>query len=117
MVAKDEEIRKLRVSQALLQNKVDEMREQLDEEQTHAEGLEDALEEALTSLDQYKANAELAHNQIRTQSREVANLKVLAGHHPRSTSSLRANQFCRQNSQPWRMSLPTRISFFQRSLP
>jgi chromosome segregation ATPase len=76
IVAKDEEIRKLRLSQCLLQDQVDELHEQLEEEQDHSDGLEDALDEALLSLDQHKADAELSSNQIRMQSREVANLKV-----------------------------------------
>ncbi|KAH7118872.1 hypothetical protein B0J11DRAFT_78869 [Dendryphion nanum] len=76
VVAKDEEIRKLRVSKALLQNQVDELLEQLDEEQTRSESLEDALDDALMNLDQHRADAELTQNQIRTQSREVANLKA-----------------------------------------
>lgn len=60
----------------LLQNQSDELHEQLDDEQTRSDGLEDALDEALLSLDEHKAEVELAQNQIRTQSREVANLKV-----------------------------------------
>lgn len=76
MVAKDEEIRRLRLSQCLLHDQVDELHEQLDEEQTRTDQLEIALDEALMSLDQHKANAELSQNQSRTQAREVANLKV-----------------------------------------
>jgi chromosome segregation ATPase len=76
IVTKDENIRKLRLSECLLQDQVDELHEQLDEEQARSDGLENALDDALLSLDQHKAEAELAQNQIRTQSREVANLKV-----------------------------------------
>jgi hypothetical protein len=76
VVAKDEEIRKLRVSQCLLQDDNGDLHEQLDEEQARSDDLENALDEALTQLDEQKALGEATHNQLRTQSREVANLKV-----------------------------------------
>jgi chromosome segregation ATPase len=76
VVAKDEEIRKLRLSQCLLQDQVDELHEQLDEEQARVDELEEVVEGSLTSLDQHKAEAEQSRNQIRTQAREIANLKV-----------------------------------------
>lgn len=75
-IVKDEEIRKLRVSQCLLQDQVDELHEQLEEEQARSDGLEDQLDQASLSLDQYKADTESAQQQIRTQSREIANLRV-----------------------------------------
>ncbi|OAG03764.1 uncharacterized protein CC84DRAFT_1094981, partial [Paraphaeosphaeria sporulosa] len=76
LVAKDEDIRKLRVSQCLLQDENDDLHEQLEEEQARSDGLENDLNEALAQLDEQAAAAELALNQIRTQSREVANLKA-----------------------------------------
>ena len=76
IVTKDEDIRKLRLRECLLQDEVDELHEQLEEEQARLDDVESALDDALMSLDQQKAEAELAQNQIRTQSREVANLKV-----------------------------------------
>jgi chromosome segregation ATPase len=76
IIAKDEEIRKLRLSRCLLQDQIDELREQLDEEQGRVADLEDQLDEALASLAQEEADAEQSQNQIRTQSREIANLKV-----------------------------------------
>ena len=75
-IVKDEEIRKLRLSQCLLQDQVDELHEQLDEEQARSDGLEEDLDQALLSLDQHQADADSSQNQIRTQSREIANLKV-----------------------------------------
>ncbi|KAF2477880.1 uncharacterized protein BDR25DRAFT_348191 [Lindgomyces ingoldianus] len=76
VVAKDEEIRKLRLSQLLLRDQIDDLHEQLEEEQARSDGLEVELDDALMQLDQLKADAELSQNQIRTQTREVANLKV-----------------------------------------
>jgi peptidoglycan hydrolase CwlO-like protein len=75
-VAKDEEIRKLRLSQCLLQDQVGELHEQLDEEQARIDELEGVLDETLASLDQHKAEAEQSRNQISTQARQIANLKV-----------------------------------------
>lgn len=75
-IVKDEEIRKLRLSQCLLQDQVNELHEQLDEEQARSDGLEDQLDQASLSLDQYKADTESAQQQIRTQARELANLRA-----------------------------------------
>ena len=75
-VARDEEIRKLRVSQCLLENDNSDLHEQLEEEQARSDELENALDDALLNLDEQKAESEVAQNQIRTQSREIANLKV-----------------------------------------
>lgn len=88
VVAKDEEIRKLRVSQCLLQDDNGDLHEQLDEEQARSDDLENALDEALTQLDEQKAVGEVTHNQLRTQSREVANLKV------RSLTRIHLNYRC-----------------------
>jgi predicted nucleic acid-binding Zn-ribbon protein len=76
MVAKDEDMRKLRVGQCLLQDENGDLHEQLEEEQARSDGLENELNEALAQIDEQTAAAELAQNRIRTQSREVANLKV-----------------------------------------
>ncbi|KAF2819730.1 hypothetical protein CC86DRAFT_127113 [Ophiobolus disseminans] len=76
VVAKDEEIRKLRVSQCLLQDSNGDLHEQLEEEQARSDELENALEEALAQLDEQKAADEASQNQIRTQARENANLKA-----------------------------------------
>jgi len=78
VVAKDEEIRKLRVNQCLLQDDNSDLHEQLEEEQARSDELENALDEALAQLDEQKAADEAAQNQIRTQTRENANLKVCA---------------------------------------
>jgi predicted RNase H-like nuclease (RuvC/YqgF family) len=75
-VARDEEIRKLRLSQCLLENDNSDLHEQLEEEQARSDELENALDDALLNLDEQKAESEVAQNQIRTQSREIANLKV-----------------------------------------
>jgi hypothetical protein len=77
-VVKDEEIRKLRVTQCLLQDDNNDLHEQLADEQARSDELENALDEALHQLDEAMANSEAAQNQIRTQAREIANLKVLA---------------------------------------
>lgn len=76
MVAKEEELRKLRVRQCLLEDERSDLHEQLDEEQARSDDLESALDEALIQLDEHKAAADVAQSQIRTQAREVANLKV-----------------------------------------
>ncbi|KAL5441225.1 hypothetical protein PMIN06_009409 [Paraphaeosphaeria minitans] len=76
IVAKDEDIRKLRVSQCLLQDENGDLHEQLEEEQVRSDGLENDLNEALAQLDEQTAAAELAQNHVRTQAREVANLKA-----------------------------------------
>lgn len=88
VVAKDEEIRKLRLTQCLLQDQVGELHEQLDEEQARVDELEGVLEETLVSLDQHKAEAEESRNQISTQGRQIANLKVSSsdGHPSRPTT-------------------------------
>lgn len=75
-MAKDEDMRKLRVGQCLLQDENGDLHEQLEEEQTRSDGLEAELNDALAQLDEQTAAAELAQNQIRMQAREVANLKV-----------------------------------------
>lgn len=64
--------------QCLLQDENSDLHEQLDEEQARSDDLEHALDEALIRIDEQKAEAEVAQNQIRTQSRELANLKVSA---------------------------------------
>ncbi|KAL6710578.1 hypothetical protein ACN47E_008626 [Coniothyrium glycines] len=76
VVVKDEDIRKLRVRECLLQDENCDLREQLDEEQARFDDLEHALDEAFIQIDEQKAGAEAAQNQIRTQAREVANLKA-----------------------------------------
>lgn len=78
VVAKDEEIRKLQVRQCLLESDNSDLHEQLEEEQARSDELESALDEAFLNLDEQKAEGEAAQNQIRTQLREVANLKVSA---------------------------------------
>ncbi|KAF1945699.1 hypothetical protein EJ02DRAFT_500651 [Clathrospora elynae] len=75
-VAKDEEIRKLRVAQCLLQDDNSDLHEQLEEEQARSDEKENALEDALTQLDEQRAEVEEAQNKMRTQAREVANLKA-----------------------------------------
>ena len=76
VIVKDEEIRKLRVTQCLLQDANTDLHEQLEEEQARSDELENALDEALAQLDQKTAETETAEKRIRTQAREVANLKV-----------------------------------------
>lgn len=75
-MAKDEEVRKLLVSQCLLQDENSDLHEQLEEEQARSDELETALDDALMELDEQKAAGEMAQKESRTQSREVANLKV-----------------------------------------
>lgn len=76
VVVKDETIRKLRVRQCLLESDNSDLHEQLEEEQARSDQLETALDDALLNLDEQKAEGDAAQNQIRTQSREIANLKV-----------------------------------------
>ncbi|KAH7390583.1 hypothetical protein BKA66DRAFT_413546, partial [Pyrenochaeta sp. MPI-SDFR-AT-0127] len=76
IVAKNEEIRKLRVSQCLLQDDNNDLHEQLEEEQARSDDLENALDEALAQLDEQRAEGEATQNQNRTQAREVANLRA-----------------------------------------
>jgi predicted nuclease with TOPRIM domain len=76
VVAKDEELRKLRVAQCLLQDDNSDLHEQLEEEQARSDELENALEDAHAQLDEQKAENEAAQNTNRTQAREIANLKV-----------------------------------------
>jgi hypothetical protein len=64
------------VSKCLLQDDNNDLHEQLEEEQARSDELENALDEALAQLDENKATDEAAQNQIRTQARENANLKV-----------------------------------------
>lgn len=64
------------MSQCLLQGETSELHEQLEDEQTRSDELEKALEDALAQLDEQKSIGEAAQNQIRMQTREVANLKV-----------------------------------------
>ena len=66
----------MRVAQCLLQDENSDLHEQLEEEQARSDELEASLEEALAQLDEQRAEAETAQNTIRTQAREVANLKV-----------------------------------------
>jgi hypothetical protein len=82
MVAKDEDIRKLRVRQCLLENESGDFQELLEEEQGRADDLEAALEEALAQVNEQKAAAEMAQKTMLTQSREAANLKVRAQQTP-----------------------------------
>ncbi|OAL51978.1 hypothetical protein IQ07DRAFT_564589 [Pyrenochaeta sp. DS3sAY3a] len=76
IVAKDEENRKLRVRQCLLQDENSDLHEQLEEEQARSDELENALDEALAQLDEQRAHGEAAQSQIKTQAREVANLRA-----------------------------------------
>lgn len=96
---KDEQIRKLRVSQCLLESDNSDLHEQLEEEQARSDELENALDDALLSLDEQRAEGEAAQNQIRTQSREIANLKVGA---PALATSWRLLTPHRLNSRLWK---------------
>lgn len=100
IVAKDEDIRKLRVSQCLLQDENSDLHEQLEEEQARSDDLETALDEALVQLDEQKAAGEMAQNQIRTQAREVANLKVCTALLP--PQQLFTDAFGRLSSKQWK---------------
>ncbi|KAF7454980.1 hypothetical protein A1F94_001631 [Pyrenophora tritici-repentis] len=107
VVAKDEEIRKLRVAQCLLQDDNSDLHEQLEEEQARSDELESALDEALTQLDERHAEGETAQNTIRTQAREIANLRV-------GTFSLLSKAqltLYRPSSRLWRTSRPTPTRF------
>ena len=64
------------MSQCLLQNDNSDLHEQLHEEEARSDELETALDEALAHVDEQTAIGEAAQNQIRTQAREIANLKV-----------------------------------------
>lgn len=64
------------MSTCLLHDDISDLHEQLDEEQARSDGLENALDDALTQLDALKAEGEAARNQIQTQARQLANLKV-----------------------------------------
>ncbi|KAF9696386.1 hypothetical protein EKO04_005586 [Ascochyta lentis] len=76
IVVKDEDVRKLRIRQCLLEGDNSDLHEQLEDEQARSDELEHALDDALLNLDEQKAEGEAAQNQIRTQSREIANLKA-----------------------------------------
>jgi predicted RNase H-like nuclease (RuvC/YqgF family) len=78
----------LRVNQCLIQDDNSHLHEQLEEEQARADELENALDEALAQLDEQKAVDEAAQNQIRTQARENANLKVRPISSSKACSSL-----------------------------
>ncbi|KAK1917797.1 hypothetical protein P3342_000512 [Pyrenophora teres f. teres] len=102
VVAKDEEIRKLRVAQCLLQDDNSDLHEQLEEEQARSDELESALDEALTQLDERHAEGETAQNTIRTQAREIANLraelKAMENVTSDSTRFSRTNSLCHAKS-------------------
>lgn len=66
----------MRVAQCLLQDENSDLHEQLEEEQGRADELDNALDDALAQLDEQRAEGEAAQNTIRTQAREIANLKV-----------------------------------------
>jgi predicted RNase H-like nuclease (RuvC/YqgF family) len=91
MVAKDEELRKLRVKQCLLQDENSDLHEQLDEEQARSDELEAALDNALIEVDEQKAARESAQKEIRTQSREIAGLRVCHLHARALIKPLSAN--------------------------
>lgn len=64
------------MGRCLLQDENSDLHEQLEEEQGRSDDLETALEDALAQLDEQRAEGEAAQNTIRTQAREIANLKV-----------------------------------------
>lgn len=64
------------MAQCLLQDENTDLHEQLEEEQARSDELENALDDALAQLDEQRAEGEAAQNTIRTQAREIANLKV-----------------------------------------
>jgi chromosome segregation ATPase len=76
VVAKDEDVRKLRFQLQLLDDENDELTNKLIEEEARSDGLETALDEALAQLDQLQADKEGLQNEMRTKSRELNNLKV-----------------------------------------
>lgn len=76
VVAKDEDIRKLRLQQLILEDEKDDLHSQLSEEEARSDGLEQALDEALAQLEQLQLDNQSFQNDMRTQSREIANLKV-----------------------------------------
>jgi hypothetical protein len=112
VVVKDEDIRKLRVAQCLLQDDNSDLHEQLEEEQARADELEKALDEALTQLDEQQAEGEAARNTIRTQAREVANLKV----GPSGLSMEALLTLTRLNYGPWKTPPLTLTKSFLTSL-
>jgi len=73
VVAKDEDIRKLRFQLLLQEDENDELHGQLTEEEARSDGLEQALDEALAQLEQVRTDKE---NEMRTHARESANIKV-----------------------------------------
>ena len=76
IVAKDEDIRKLRLQLLLLEDEDDELQGQLTEEVARSDGLEQALDEALAQLEQARTDKEALQNEVRTHVRELANIKV-----------------------------------------
>lgn len=73
VVAKDEDIRKLRFQLLLQEDENDELHGQLTEEEARSDGLEQALDEALAQLEQVRTDKE---NEMRTHARESANIKA-----------------------------------------
>ena len=76
IVAKDEDIRKLRLQLLLREDENDELHGQLIEEEARSDGLEQALDEALAQLEQARTDKEALQNEMRTHTRELANIKV-----------------------------------------
>ena len=76
MISKDEERRRAAVAQLLLQDELDELRDQLQEEEARANDVESALDDALVQNDQHQVENESLQDQTRTQTRELGNLRV-----------------------------------------
>ncbi|KAF2495168.1 hypothetical protein BU16DRAFT_581914 [Lophium mytilinum] len=76
VVAKDEDIRKLRFQIQLLDDENDDLNEKLSEEEARSDGLETALDEALAQLEQLQSEKEALENDIRIKSRELSNVKA-----------------------------------------
>lgn len=100
------------MSQCLLESDNSDLHEQLEEEQTRSDELEAALDDALLSLDELKAEGEAAQNQIRTLSREIANLKVGA---PALITLWSLLKTIRPNLGLWKTSHPTLTRSYPKS--
>ncbi|KAF2457476.1 hypothetical protein BDY21DRAFT_27031 [Lineolata rhizophorae] len=76
IVAKDEDIRKLRVQILLLEDENDELHNQLTEEEEHADAMERNYGDVVARLEDSNAEIERLENELRGKTRELNNMKA-----------------------------------------
>jgi len=75
-VAKEEDIRKLRFKNAVMEDEIEDLNEQLAKEEERADGIAQDLEYAITQTGELDANVQQLTNELRLKTRELEAAEV-----------------------------------------